>query len=79
MQAGQFLADSFFGYERATFYLDGPDFPPIKKDWVRILSEEYHKAGKPFMLPLLNGSKFDIASGIGIFSPDTHFLIPVGF
>jgi len=56
-----------------------PDSPPIKKDWVRILSEEYHKAGKPFMLPLLNGSKFDIASGIGIYSPDTHFLIPVHF
>ena len=43
MQAGQFLADSFFGYERATFYLDRAGFSTnqkrLGKDFERGISQ----------------------------------------
>lgn len=56
-----------------------PDSPPLKAGWVDILTDEYHRIGKPFMLPVLPDCKYDIASGIGIYPPETHFLVPFQF
>ena len=56
-----------------------PDSIPIKPGWKKALIEDYHRIGKPFMLPVMPDSKYDIGSGIGIYPGDTHFLVPVHF
>jgi hypothetical protein len=56
-----------------------PDSYPIKKGWLKALTEEYEQAGKPFMLPIVRNGAHDLASGIGIYPGETHFLVPTDF
>lgn len=55
------------------------DSTPLKTGWLANLTEEYERIKKPFMLPFIQVRKFDIASGIGIYPGDTHFLVPTQF
>lgn len=57
-----------------------PDSIPLKPGWVRALTEEYYRLGKPYMLPFLPPEQpFDIASGIGVYGGDTDTTIPFQF
>jgi hypothetical protein len=53
------------------------DSIPIKPGWAKILTDEYKRLGKPFMLSSDSHPPGDLIGGIGIFSGNTHEIIPV--
>jgi hypothetical protein len=53
-----------------------PDSIPLKAGWLTALTEEYEKAGKPYMLSSDSNPPHDPVGGIGIYGPDTHWMIP---
>lgn len=57
------------------FWLE-PDSVPLKPGWLKAISEEYLKRGKPFLLSGDTYPPHDLVGGIGIYSPETHWLIP---
>ena len=68
-QAAVFMKGSPFLWMEA-------DSIPLKPGWVKTLSEEYKHLGKPFMLSSDSNPPHDLVGGIGIYGPDSHFLIP---
>ena len=57
-----------------------PDSVPVQRGWVKALSDEYYRLGKPYMLPFLpEDQPFDIASGIGVYGGETAGAIPFHF
>ena len=56
-----------------------PDSIPTRPGWLKAITEEYHRLGKPFMLSMDSHPPGDVVGGIGVYSPDTHFLIPVAY
>lgn len=56
------------------------DSIPFKAGWRAAISAEYKKCGKAFLMPDLSGlDKSDLASGIGVYPAEGHFLIPKSF
>ena len=56
------------------------DSIPLRSGWRAAISAEYKKVGKPFLLPdMTRCAKEDMASGIGVYPGDSHYLIPKGF
>lgn len=55
------------------------DSIPLKAGWAEALTKEYLKAGKEFMLSSDSNPPHDLVGGIGIYGPDTHWLIPRKF
>ena len=53
------------------------DSIPIKKGWAKILTDEYHRLKKPFMISSDSHPPGDLVGGIGIYAGDTHRVIPV--
>lgn len=54
-----------------------PDSIPIKSGWAATITNEYRRLGKPFMLSSDSHPPGDLVGGIGVYSGDTHFMIPV--
>ncbi len=52
------------------------DSIPLKRGWVKSISDEYHKLGKPFMLSSDSYPPNDYVGGIGVYGPDTHWMLP---
>lgn len=63
---------------RPFFWLE-PDSTPLVSGWLKILCDEYERGKKPFMLSSDTHGLHDIVGGIGIYSGETHFLIPTDF
>lgn len=55
------------------------DSVPLKKGWAEALSAEYAKLGKPFMLSSDSNPPHDLVGGIGVYGPETHWMIPQHF
>ena len=55
------------------------DAIPIKVDWVAILSEEYERCRKKFLLSSDSNPPFDIIGGIGCYPKETEWLVPYQF
>ena len=53
-----------------------PDAIPLKTGWVQTLEKEYHRLHKEFMLSSDSHPPGDLVGGIGIYGPNTHWLIP---
>jgi len=75
-----------FSLRTAAISMDGqpfiwmePDSIPTRPGWAQILSDEYARCGKPFMLSSDSTPPDDIVGGIGVYPTDTKFLIPVDF
>jgi hypothetical protein len=59
------------------FFWMEPDAIPLKPDWKNKIEEEHWQKEKPFTLPSIEGlSKFDHASGIGIYPPNVAEFVP---
>lgn len=59
-------------FDHPWIYLEA-DSIPIKPGWRAAISEEYSRAGKPWMLPDLSfADEGDVASAIGVFPPNAH-------
>jgi len=57
-----------------------PDSIPLKPDWIKTITAEYNRLGKAILLPDMTGlSRFDIASGIGVYPGITHQIVPFQF
>lgn len=52
------------------------DSVPLKAGWVKTLSDEYERLGKPFMLSSDSNPPFDLVGGIGVYSGDTSWMVP---
>ena len=55
------------------------DAIPLKPDWVAILSEEYEKCGKKFLISSDSNPPFDRVGGIGCYPKETEWLVPYQF
>jgi len=55
------------------------DSIPIKKGWLKAITDEYAKVGKPYLYAKMTPSEFDKFSGIGVQGPDTYEQAPDGF
>lgn len=53
-----------------------PDSIPLQKGWLKAISQEYKRAGKPFMLSSDSNPPHDLVGGIGVYGPDSWWLIP---
>lgn len=52
------------------------DSPPLHKEWLRTLTDEYERAGKHFLISSDQNPPHDMVGGIGIYGPDTHWMLP---
>ncbi len=52
------------------------DSIPLKQGWLKTLTEEYQRHGKPYLISSDCNAPNDLVGGIGIYGPDTHWLIP---
>src|ERR1019366_3559924 len=59
----------------APFFWLEPDSIPLKAGWLARMEEEYKQAGKPYMLSSDSYPPHDMVGGVGIYGPETHFLI----
>lgn len=55
------------------------DSIPLKAGWVKALSEEYDRLGKPFMISSDSNPPDDYVGGIGIYSSETHWMVPSSY
>lgn len=55
------------------------DSIPLKPGWAEAISKEYDRLGKPFMLSSDSHPPHDLVGGIGVYGPDTHWMIPQNF
>lgn len=56
-----------------------PDSVPLKPDWAEILTEEYARCAKKFLISSDSHPPFDLVGGIGIYPPETEWLVPVHY
>ena len=74
-----------YGLHRAAEEISGPfiwleaDAIPLKPDWALILSEEYERCGKKFLLSSDSNPPFDMIGGIGCYPKETEWLVPYQF
>ena len=54
------------------------DAIPLKPEWVEILTEEYERCGKRFLLSS-DSQEFDLVGGIGCYPKETTWLVPYQF
>lgn len=54
------------------------DSVPLCASWALELSEEYARAGKEFLLSSDSHPPHDMVGGIGVYGPDTWWLVPKG-
>ena len=55
------------------------DSIPLKAGWLKALTEEYYRQGKPYLYTKTLNPPFDIFTGIGVQGPDAYDQAPVGF
>jgi hypothetical protein len=53
-----------------------PDAIPRKEGWAHALTKAYLDSGKEFLVSSDVNPPFDLVSGIGVYGPNTHWLIP---
>lgn len=53
-----------------------PDSIPLRPHWLRDLRAAWLQGGKPIMLSGDSHPPHDLVGGIGVYGPDTHWLIP---
>jgi hypothetical protein len=53
-----------------------PDAIPRKAGWIHSLTKAYLQSGKEFLLSSDLNPPFDLAGGIGVYGPNTHWLVP---
>lgn len=53
-----------------------PDAIPRKKAWIYALTKAYVESGKEFLVSSDQHPPFDLVGGIGVYGPNTHWLIP---
>jgi hypothetical protein len=53
-----------------------PDAIPRKEGWIYTLTKAYLESGKEFLLSNDVNPPFDLVGGIGVYGPNTHWLIP---
>lgn len=63
-------------YKDKPFIWLEPDSIPLKPGWVKAISEEYQRLGKPFMLSSDSHPPGDLVGGIGVYGSDCHKIIP---
>jgi hypothetical protein len=56
-----------------------PDSIPLKPNWQQTLTDEYHRGGLEFMLSSDSHPPYDVIGGIGVYGPNTSWLIPKTF
>jgi hypothetical protein len=56
-----------------------PDAIPRKEGWIHSLTKAYLESGKEFLLSSDVNPPFDLVGGIGVYGPNTHWLIPEAF
>ena len=56
-----------------------PDSIPLKRGWLKTLNTEYERCKKPYMISSDSAPPHDFCGGIGVYGPDTHWLIPSYF
>lgn len=66
-------------YKGKPFLWMEPDAIPLKTGWLESLSNEYKLSGKECMLSSDSNPPHDLVGGIGIYGPNTHWLIPKSF
>lgn len=71
-----FAAETFKG---KPFMWMEPDSIPLLPNWLQTLTDEYHRADKEFMLSSDSNPPFDMIGGIGIYGPNTSWLVPKTF
>jgi hypothetical protein len=52
------------------------DSIPLKAGWAKILTDEYERQGKAFLLSSDTHPPFDLVGGIGVYHGDTYWMIP---
>lgn len=63
-------------YKGEAFIWMEADAIPLKPNWRRELSDEYRRGKKEFMLSSDTAPPRDLVGGIGVYGPNTHWLIP---
>lgn len=63
---------------KAFFWLEC-DSIPTKKGWLKEITDEYAKQGKPYLYPKTRNPPFDNFTGIGVQGPDAYEQAPDGF
>jgi hypothetical protein len=53
-----------------------PDAIPRKQGWIHALTKAYLESGKEFLLSSDVNPPFDLVGGIGVYGPNTHWLVP---
>lgn len=53
-----------------------PDCVPLRPGWVKAISEAYRQCGKPILISSDENPPDDLVGGIGVYGPETHWLIP---
>ena len=61
------------------FFWMEPDSIPLKPGWNQTVTDEYHRSGKEFMLSSDSHPPHDLIGGIGVYGPNTSWLIPKKF
>jgi hypothetical protein len=62
--------------KREPFIWMEPDAIPRKEGWIHSLTKAYFESGKEFLLSSDANPPFDLVGGIGVYGPNTHWLIP---
>lgn len=71
-----YAAQAFKG--KPFFWIE-PDSIPLRPGWLKDLEYEYVKSGMDFMITADAHYPWDMVGGIGIYGPETHWLIPQQF
>src|SRR5271165_333443 len=53
-----------------------PDAIPRKEGWIHSLTKAYLAGGREFLVSSDVNPPFDLVGGIGVYGPNTHWLIP---
>lgn len=56
-----------------------PDSIPLKPDWAEILTKEWKRCAKKFLISSDSHPPFDLVGGIGVYCGETEWLIPVHY
>lgn len=79
LQAYGFHLGALAAEGKSFIYLEA-DSTPFRPGWAKALTDEYQKHGKPFLLPDMTGlSRFDIASGIGVYPGFASSIVPIHY
>ena len=55
------------------------DSIPLKPKWATVLTEEYDRQGKPFLISSDSHPPHDLVGGIGVYPGNTDILVPVDY